>query len=210
MNNRVMSWVLLGGVCLLSLAPRSATAQLNYPSFQVPQVVDREFNFAIADARRTTTLVFQWREGVATRSQLSLDAGFADVEGPDSDLMLVLGGQYAYQMVRASGDSPLDLLFTAGVFVRMGPDERSAMSVPFGVSLGHRFVLDGPLAITPYVHPRISIDMFNSDSDLNINFDIGGNFEINNRLAIRFSAALGEADAIGFSLAWRPQGVRRQ
>jgi hypothetical protein len=209
MNFRSSSWVLLGGLLASSIAPAVAAAQINYPSFQPPQVVDREFNFAIADARRTTTLVFQWREGVATRSQLSFDAGFTDVEGPDSDLLLVLGGQYAYQMVRSGGDNPLDLLFTAGVFLRMGEDDRSAMSVPFGVSLGHRFVLDGPLALTPYVHPRISIDMFNNESDLNINFDIGANFEINNRIALRFSAALGEADAIGFSLAWRPQGVRR-
>ncbi len=210
MKINILSWVLLGGVCFSSLAPRVAAGQIGYPSFQVPQVVDREFNFAIADARRTTSLIFQWREGVATRSQLSLDVGFTDIEGDDSDLMLLLGGQYAYQIVRAGGDAPLDLLFTAGVFTRMGPDDRSAMSVPFGVSLGHRFLLEGQMAITPYVHPRISIDMFNGNSDLNINFDIGANFEVNNRLGVRFSAALGDADAIGFSLAWRPQGVRRQ
>jgi len=156
MNNRVMSWVLLGGVCLLSLAPRSATAQLNYPSFQVPQVVDREFNFAIADARRTTTLVFQWREGVATRSQLSLDAGFADVEGPDADLMLVLGGQYAYQMVRASGDSPLDLLFGGSVRAhgtrRAQCDERSIRRFARAPIRSRRPVGNHAICSPPYLH----------------------------------------------------------
>ena len=83
------------------------------------------------------------------------------------------------------------------------------MSVPFGVSLGHRFVLDSPMAITPYVHPRISVDMFNDNSELNINFDIGASFDVNTQLALRFSATMGEVDALGFSLAWRPQGVRR-
>ena len=201
--------VLFCGVVAASISPAIAAGQLNYPSFQIPQIQDREFNFAIADARRTTSIVFQWREGVGQRSQLSFDAGFADVNRDNSGLLLLLGGQYAYQMNRATGNNPLDLLFTAGVFTRIGDEPANAMSVPFGVSLGHRFVLESPMAITPYVHPRISIDMFDDDSELNINFDIGANFDVNSQLGLRFSATMGETDAIGFSLAWRPQGLRR-
>src|SRR3954468_10490964 len=64
-------------------APAAAGAQAwAYPSFQPPRVMDREFNFGIADAGQAgTTLVFQWREGLSTRSQLSFDAGFADPDG---------------------------------------------------------------------------------------------------------------------------------
>ena len=123
MNIRIMSWALVCGMVVGALLPKSAVAQLIYPSFQIPQLASREFNFAIADAGRTTSLVFQWREGVATRSQLSLDVGLADVNRDNSGLLLLVGGQYACQMGRSTGNSPLDLLFTAGVFTRLG-DER--------------------------------------------------------------------------------------
>ena len=53
-----------------------------YPSFQPPRVMNREFNFGVADAGDAgTSLIFQWREGLSTRSQLGLDVGFADPEG---------------------------------------------------------------------------------------------------------------------------------
>src|SRR5688572_13020377 len=56
-----------------------------YPAFQPPRVINREFNFGIADAGNAgTTLVFQWREGVNPRTQLSFDAGFADPDGQDN------------------------------------------------------------------------------------------------------------------------------
>jgi hypothetical protein len=210
MNLRLKSWALLGaGLLIGSLAPRIAVAQIYYPAFQVPQIVDREFNFAVADAEHVTTFVFQWREGVGAKSQLSFDVGLADVDGPDSDLMLILGGQYGYQITRAAGDNPLDVLFTAGAFALLGDDNRSAVSLPVGVVLGHRFELESPMAITPFIHPRLSVDIFDDDSELNINFDIGTSFEINNRLGLRFAATLGEVDAVGLSLSWRPQGIRR-
>src|SRR5215813_5162667 len=53
-----------------------------YPAFQPPRVLTREFNFGVADAQSAgTSLVFQWREGLTPRTQLSLDVGFADPDG---------------------------------------------------------------------------------------------------------------------------------
>jgi hypothetical protein len=193
----------IAGVC------SEARAQLSYPAFQVPQVVEREFNFALADAGNATSLVFQWREGIAPRAQLSFDGGLSDVDRPGSGVYLVLGGQFAYQMNRPSPDVPIDMLFTAGVFTRLGEDPGNAMSVPVGAAVGYRLVLSGDIAITPYVHPRASIDMFDNNSELNINFDFGASFDISRELSTRIAGTIGDADGFGFSVAWRPAGLQR-
>jgi hypothetical protein len=193
----------------LSFLSSEAEGQLSYPAFQVPQIVEREFNFALADAGRATSLVFQWREGISARTQLSFDAGLSDVSRPDDNVYLLLGGQFAYQMNRPTPEAPIDMLFTAGVFTRLGEDPGSAMSVPFGVAVGYRLVLSGDIAITPYVHPRASVDMFNNDSELNLNFDFGASFDLSSELAVRIAGTIGDADGFGLSVAWRPVGLRR-
>ena len=63
-------------LCLAIAAPVVADAQAwAYPAFQPPRVLNREFNFGVADAGHAgTTLIFQWREGLTPRTQLSFDA----------------------------------------------------------------------------------------------------------------------------------------
>jgi hypothetical protein len=92
------------------------------------------------------------------------------------------------------------------------------------VSLGHRFPLEEGFAITPYVHPRLSIDMCtdcdgpegdDSSTDLGIDFDLGVNFEVTPRLSFRVSAlfggsdTFGDSDGFGISLAWSPAGLSK-
>jgi hypothetical protein len=209
---------LAASVVLLAAVVTPALAQSTYPSFQQPRVVNREFNFAIADGSDITPLVFQWREHTAPGTQLSLDLGVADPDFPGSDLFFMVGGQYASVLTQSRADMPLDILFTAGLFTQFGND-LTFLSVPVGVSVGHRFPLTGTsMAITPYVHPRISLDYGKfggeSDTEVNITFDLGGNLELTPQLALRVSAMLGgdgflgDSDAIGFSLAWTPRGLR--
>ncbi|HEU4630025.1 MAG TPA: hypothetical protein VFS08_09760 [Gemmatimonadaceae bacterium] len=199
------------------LAPGvTAGAQTFYPSFQPPRTVDREYNVAVADGDDITSLLFQWREGWSPVSQLSLDVGVADPEAEDADVQLLLGGFYARQLARSSTDMPLDLLLTLGANSIIG--DAFALEVPVGVSVGHRFPLDGPLAITPYLHPRVALqycsecgDDGDSDTDLGVAFDLGVDFEVSPRLSLRGTFLFGDddADAIGFGLAWRPVGLRR-
>lgn len=205
-------------VMLLVAVATPALAQSTYPSFQQPRVVSREFNFGIADGSDITPLVFQWRERTAPGTQLSLDLGVADPDFPGSDLFFMIGGQYASVLTQSRSDMPLDILFTAGLFTQFGND-LTFLSVPVGVSVGHRFPLTGTsMAITPYVHPRIALEYGSgggqSDTDINITFDLGGNLELTPQLALRVTAMLGgegilgDSDAIGFSLAWTPRGLR--
>jgi hypothetical protein len=202
--------------------PATAGAQAwAYPSFQPPRVIDREFNFGVADASSAgTSLLFQWREGLSPRSQLSLDVGFADPEG-EGNGKLLLGGQFAYMLNQSTAEMPLDFLATGGINFAIG-DGSDLIRIPFGVSIGHRFPLEGNFAVTPYVHPRLSIDFCSDcgaedddETDLGIDFDIGASFEVSRSLSFRVSAlfggsdTFGDSDGFGISLAWAPAGLSK-
>ena len=189
-----------------------------YPSFQPPRIMNREFNFGVADAGDAgTSLLFQWREGLSNKSQLSVDVGFADPKEKGNGKLL-LGGQYAYLFTQGNAEMPLDFLGTAGVGFGFG-DGGNIARIPLGVSIGHRFALDQGFAITPYVHPRVSIDFCSScggtnndqnETDLGIDFDLGANFEVTKQLSFRVSIlfggsdTFGDSDGFGLSLAWSP------
>jgi hypothetical protein len=94
--------------------------------------------------------------------------------------------------------------------------------VPLGVAIGRSFVVDAPtgFAITPYVHPRASLDYMSAaggQTDLGINFDIGANFQITPGFAARLAFTLGgdndvigSGDAFGISLALTPAALNRR
>jgi hypothetical protein len=202
----------------------AGSAQTMYPSFQQPRIASREFNFAIGDGEiefgnadiNVTPFVFQWREGTTAGTQISFDAGLADPEEGLEDPFMILGGQYARSLARARADMPLDVLLTVGAFTQFGNDIMF-LTVPVGVSVGHRFPIEGTaMSITPYVHPRLALEYTSfefagedeSDTDMGISFDVGGNLEFSPQLALRLSASFGDADVIGLSLAWSPRGLR--
>jgi hypothetical protein len=171
---------------------------------------------AVADGDVGTSLLFQWREGWSPVSQLSFDVGVLDPDADNADVQLLLGGAYARQLTRSSADLPLDLLLTAGANALVG--DTFLLEIPIGVSVGHRFPLEGGLAITPYLHPRVGLQYCSecgaggdSDTDLGVSFDLGADFEVSPRLSLRASFLFGDddADAIGFGVAWRPIGLRR-
>lgn len=204
--------LLTAAVLLVTAAPAGAQA-FAYPSFQAPRV-SNEYNFGLADAEDITSLLFQWRVARASRSQLSLDLGFSDIDGA-SDGVLFVGGQYARQLATANASTPFDALFTVGANFAT-TDGFSMLRVPVGVSVGHRFPLEGGLALTPYVHPRLVIANCgdcggpdDDDTDLGLEFDIGADFEFSPQFSLRVSAMFGgndfiDDDAFGISLAWRP------
>src|SRR5688500_833047 len=184
----------VGAMMLVGSAVGSA--QTTYPSFQQPRVASREFNFGIADGDGITPFVFQWREGTSVGSQLSFDAGLADPDQEGADVYLILGGQYARSLARSRADMPLDVLFTAGAFTQFGNDQ-VFLNIPVGTSVGHRFPLQGTqMAITPYVHPRLALQYVSfdngtvdeSDTEIDISFDVGGSLEFSPQLALRLSA----------------------
>ncbi|MFI5232618.1 MAG: hypothetical protein ACHQSE_08890 [Gemmatimonadales bacterium] len=196
----------------------------NYPALQTPRIVDREYNFAAAAGGDAgTSLVFQWREGLSADWQLTLEGGLAAPKSPPPpfpklDTRLLVGVGVAYQWVRATADLPLDIAVTGEVGLWSG-NGLTAFQIPVGVAAGHTFKFDNGTELTPFVHPRLSLDNPNCNgcggSKLDVNIDVGVNYGITQQLAVRLAALLGGAsyagstNAIGFSLAWTPKGLKK-
>ncbi len=216
------------GLALLSactaaslMLPTGVEAQaLNYPAMQIPTVSYRDYSAVLVGSRGSMAM-FQWREGISDELHLGLDAGLYDSSLPGARTALFVAGNAGYQLTRATEDQPVDVLLTGGLGLSIR-NSRTSVRLPLGASIGHRFELDQGMAVTPFVHPRISVDICSScsvsgrrQSDVSLNFDVGGNFEINNRLAIRaavlFSGAeqYGSDQGIAVGLVWTPEGLRR-
>lgn len=204
--------ILAVGALALVTASVSEAQAYAYPSFQPSRIAEREYNFALADGGDFgTALIFQWREGLGNpKLQLTFDAGFADPD--NADTRLILGGGLAYQLTRSSTEMPFDIVLAGGLGFSNG-DDLTIIRVPFGAVVGHRFDLEGGYAISPFVNPRLSWNRTsfndNSDSDTELEVDIGANFELKPNMALRLAAVLGDADAIGVSFAWTPKGLRK-
>lgn len=202
-----------------AIVPGVAGAQaFNYPSLQLPTASTRDYTAAITGGGGTTAL-FQWREGAGVGMHLGLDAGVADPQGSGS-LLLFVGGSGGKELLRASGDQPLDLLGTVGVGIAFGSGN-AFVRVPLGVSIGHTFPLDEGMSITPYVHPRVSLDIFSGKREISdhtevtLNFDLGANLQVNKQFALRVAGVFsgsdrygsGNAFAVGFN--WTPAVLAR-
>jgi hypothetical protein len=195
---------------VITAAPVTAQAW-NYPSFNQPQIMSREFNFGLADGGDYgTSLLFQWREGLGIRTEMKVDGGFADPD--DGDAYFFAGAGLGQRLAVATAEMPLDLVLTAGLYGAFG--DVNLFRVPIGLSVGHRFPLEGAMAVTPYVHPRVSLDFCSDcagddDTDISINFDLGADLELSRQLSLRFAALFaggdlfGDDDGFGISIAWR-------
>ncbi len=211
----------LGALVAAATVTERANAQAsNYPSMQVPTASTRDYTAAVSSGAGTTAL-FQWREGWAPRRHWQLDAGLIDRKGSDN-LSVFVGGGIGQEIARANGDQPLDLLFTAGAGAAFGGGY-TLVRIPVGVSLGHTFDLEQGMAITPYVHPRASVDVASSGgrnngsrSEVSLNFDLGVNFQVNSQFAVRAAAAFtgselaGAQDTFAIGFNWTPAPLARR
>jgi hypothetical protein len=196
--------------------PAAIAAQAaRYPALQPTQIAVREYNFALADFAGGTALVAQWREGLNNSGfQLTADVGLADDR---NNAGLLVGGSLHYQLTRAAEGTPFDMVVGGGLGFT-GLERGSRFRLPVGVAIGRRFLLDGDYAISPFVHPRLSIDRVATDAgagvsvrrtETNLDIDIGASLEINNQMQLRLAAMLGDRSAVGISFAWLPQGLRK-
>lgn len=199
----------------------SEAQALNYPAMQIPSVSYRDYSAALVGSNGTM-LMGQWREGLSPRTHVGFDLGLYDPSNSSARTALFVAGTLGYDLMRSRSDQPLDLLLTAGAGVSLA-NSRTSFRLPVGVSMGHRFELDQGMALTPFVHPRLSIDLCSScsprgrrRSDVSLNFDLGASFELSERLSFRASALFSGADqfggddAIAVGITWTPEGLRRQ
>jgi hypothetical protein len=210
--------VLFAGIATISIAAEANAQAWHYPAFQPPTIATREFNFAIAGGGDYgTSGLFQWREGIGPDTHFSLDVGFADPDFGDAGFLI--GGGIGQRILRSTPDTPIDVIFTGGVYGEFGSN-MSFFRIPIGAVVGHRFPIEGSkTAITPYVHPRISLDACVSDchgldTKVKLNFDIGADFEVTPKLSLRGAILVGGVSAFesqagfGFGVAFHPGRTR--
>ncbi len=204
-------------IALSFLVVSGAAAQsYNYPALQTPRIVDREYNFAAASGAGTS-LYFQWREGASETLQWGVDAGLVAPKG-GGDTRLIFGGSVAYQVNRATDDLPFDIALTGGIGASFA-NGNSVSRIPLGAVIGHSFLLDGGYRLTPYAHPRLSLDHCGScagtNSKVDVDVDLGVDFVMTPQISFRAAVLLGGTDyfggnsSVGFSLAWTPKGLKK-
>ena len=208
---------LTGVLVLTTVSSADVSAQAaNYPSLQVPTASSRDYTAAIASGSGTLA-IFQWREGAGPGMHLGLEAGLADYRGSDN-LTLFVGGSLARELLRAGGDQPLDILLTGGAGAGFGGGS-TVFRLPVGVSVGHTFPLEQGMSLTPYIHPRVSLDICNdcgngnnNRSEASLNFDLGVSFQWNSRFAVRAAGSFtgsgfypDDSFAVGFN--WTPSAL---
>ena len=204
----------------VTVTERAEAQASNYPSLQVPTASTRDYTAAVSSGAGTMAL-FQWREGWAPRRHWQLDAGLIDRKGSDN-LSLFVGGGIGQELAHARGDQPLDVLFTAGAGVAFGGGS-TVVRLPVGVSIGHTFDLEQGMALTPFVHPRASLDVASgggrdggSQSAVSLNFDLGLNLQVNRQFAVRAAAAFtgselaGAQDSFAVGFNWTPAPLARR
>jgi hypothetical protein len=207
-------------LALLLPAGRVARAQAQgHPALQVPTVVEREYAASLVGGRGTM-LLLQWRELLTGGLQGGLDVGLYDPSAGRGNTALFAAGNLGRQLLRAGADQPLDVLLTAGAGIAVA-DGRTSFRLPVGAVLGHTFALDDGMAVTPFVHPRASLDTCSScapgrraSTDLSLNFDVGASFDFNRRVSARVAALFSGSDHLGgdalaVGLTWTPAGLRR-
>ena len=163
-----------------------------------------------------TTGVAQWREGIGPKTHLNFEFGISSPSGADT--RVDVGAGIVQSVLHASTDVPLDVSLTGGLYFSLAGDF-TALRLPIGVVVGHRFPLNGGsgnMAITPYVHPRLSFDVCTSGcgNSVNVNFDAGGSLDISHLIAIRAALLFGSvgegSSKVGFGagLTFRPGSSR--
>jgi hypothetical protein len=230
MNGQPGSWraaraAAIVGILSLAGARAIAAQAWIYPAFQQPHVVDREFAVSVAGAGYDgTSWIFQWREMLGPHDQFTLDAGAAPSVAGHS--LGFTGLAYGHEFVPQHDSQPVAVLGTTGLQVAYGHGAPYTR-IPFGISAGHRFDLGQGMAITPYLHPRASLEFCHhcvaqvhggtsATFGLGGAFGVGVNFELSRRFAVRFDTDIGSStlatqdNTIGIGVAWSPAGLRHQ
>lgn len=190
------------GLVLISAGPVAAQAW-DSPSF-FPPVAENSIGLYVIDPDPGDFGIMGiWRQ--PGRVNLGFRAGVVDAD----DVAGVIGAEASQLLFRATGRLPVDANWTLGVGGTIGDD--SFVRVPVGITAGRQFTA-GKLGFLPYVHPRIGFNWFTDndhrDDDLSsfevgLTTDIGADLLFGRNVMVRFSAALGDFDAIGIGIAYR-------
>ncbi|MGH7481364.1 MAG: hypothetical protein ACRELV_04365 [Longimicrobiales bacterium] len=113
-----------------------------------------------------------------------------------------------------AGEFPVDLMWMLGAGANLA-EGATWLRVPAGVGVGRTFGTEGGIRFTPYVLPRVALDVIAfdrdlvgegedaSDTELNFVADLGVDLELTPTIRVRLGASFGEVDAYGAGIALR-------
>lgn len=132
---------------------------------------------------------------------LGLRLGFVDTDG---DGLVLVGVETWDRIISTGPDFPVDINWTLGGGAAFADGVR--LSIPLGLSVGRTFVTT-PLTFQVYGHPRVALEVvsFNdqTDTDLEMLFDLGGEAHLGRDWKVRLGVTLGGYDAWGLGFAYR-------
>lgn len=134
-----------------------------------------------------------------------LRGGLIDV---NSNLGIFGGLDLKNEFVRATDSFPLAVAWVTGGGITWVFDvDVGLFRIPFGFSFGRAIETDSDLVITPYLYPRIALDIPLSqpgtDTKVHFDVDLGADFQFAERWFLRFGATIGHSGALGFGIAFQ-------
>jgi len=207
------AFVLLVPFLIFLAAARPAAGQAwDAPSFMPSHPVDELGVFALDPPVGDFGLVGFWRQ--SGNLGLGVRVGILDREFDGT--AFVVGSEFFTPLLRATPGSPLEALLVLGAGATF--EDGILARIPLGVSVGARLEnAEGEVAFTPYVHPRVGLDIFADDDDsvteLAFLVDFGLDVEVTPSVTVRAAytwvtggvddLAGGRKNALGAGLAIR-------
>jgi hypothetical protein len=180
----------------LAALPRALSAQVFTPTFLSPRQ-GGSTGVYVSDFDPGDLAV----EGILRSGfgpfDLGIRAGVVDAGGTD----FTIGGEYRNPLTL--GTAPIDVAVTAGAQALLGDNDWVGLQA--GLTVGTTLPATG-FSVTPYIHPRVAfIDSPGGDGfDSDLLAEIGADFALANRVAIRFAIGLDDAGGDwGIGLSWR-------
>lgn len=189
---------------LVAVAPLASVAaqSTGTPIYAAPYraFAKSEIGISLSDPGDGFALEGSYRAGFSHKMDIGFRAGIADRSGPNSTDLLV-GADLRGRVLDHSESFPLDGSFTVGLGIQTGHGYTVGY-LPIGFSMGRRVLLEGSsVSLVPYIHPVLT-PIFGDGSGTDFSLGFGVDARITPRLDLRFSAALGDRDGIGFSVAF--------
>jgi len=191
-----------------ALAASAQAQSWETPSFFSPRAGSEIGAYLISPDGGDLGLVGIWRQSGSIN--LGLRGGFG---GRSGDHTVLLGAEFFGPIVSPGNSQILAVSWLVGAGASF--DGVTWLRVPVGLSIGAEIV-GSNVTITPYVHPRVAVDVFSferangentTDSELNIDADFGADFAFSRWIA-RVGLTVGDRDVVGFGLSYRiPRGV---
>lgn len=208
-------WIVVGALVVLFVpvalvAPASASAQAGITQFMTgptPQPRGVSSIGGYVSIEEEFDLFGIYRAGLSSGLDIGARLGYTDA----GDGGVHLGGDLRYALHGGTENFPLALALVGGVQISL-MDRVNLFAIPFGVSLG-REVGTEEMPVMLYGSPRLRIetvdpDTGDSDTELEITVELGGQVQLSPRLFADGALALASDDddnvafAVGLRWLW--------